>query len=362
MYKISIDFRMFNASGIGTYLQNLVSLIATVYQCGKVNLLGNVDRIKQIDWVQGREIELINCKSPIYSVAEQYELYRKISRDTTLFWSPHYNIPLFYKGKLLVTIHDVFHLAMPHLVGGLHKRLYAKGMFTALRYKADAILSVSNFTANELVRLAGIDQKRINVVHNGVDKSWFNLRKDQNPYNKPFLLYVGNVKPHKNLVALIKAFELIIDKIPHDLIIVGKKEGFITKDNLVFDKASVLGDRVHFTGYVKDDMLRQYFVHADALVFPSLYEGFGLPPLEAMACGCPVIVSNAASLPEVCGDAALYCDPYSPEDIANKIQMLMNDANLRESLRQKGLERAKQFSWEKCARETLAVIEKVLSE
>lgn len=362
MHVISIDLRMIQASGIGTYLKNLISKIITTFPIYKVNLLGKVEQMHQLNSVQCREIEFINCLSPIYSIAEQYELYQKIPSDTTLFWSPHYNIPLFYRGKLLVTIHDVFHLAMPHYVGGFHKYFYAKAMFTALRYKADAILCVSNFTANELARLTGIKQKKIHVIYNGVDRPWFNVQKGQNPCSKPFLFYVGNVKPYKNLLTLLEAFELIMDKIPHDLIIIGKKEGFITGDNVVFHRASSLGNRVRFAGYVKDDVLRQYFVHADALVFPSLYEGFGLPPIEAMACGCPVIVSNAASLPEVCGDAALYCDPYSPEDIANKIQLLMNDANLRESLRQKGLERAKQFTWEKCARETFAVIEKVLSE
>lgn len=114
-------------------------------------------------------------------------------------------------------------------------------------------------------------------------------------------------------------------------------------------------------GYVSDAELRALYEHAACFVYPSFYEGFGLPPLEAMACGCPVIVSNAASLPEVCGDAALYCNPCSPEDIAEKISLLMADPRLREDLRQKGLERAKQFTWEKCARETFAIIEKVLA-
>lgn len=362
MHKITIDCRMFNASGIGTYLQNLTPLIKMACQSSRIYLLGRINEIRQIDWAQDENIELIDCKSPIYSIAEQYELFRKIPRNTTLFWSPHYNIPLLYKGKLIVTIHDVFHLAMPRFVKGLHKRLYANGMFRAIYCKADAIICASNFTANELIRLQGIGRQQIHVIYHGVANSWFHIKKNKNPHSKPFLLYVGNIKPHKNLVKLVQAIELILYKFPHDLVIVGKKDGFITKDSSVFDRASTIRDRVHFTGYVKDEILRQYFVHADALVFPSLYEGFGLPPLEAMACGCPVIVSNAASLPEVCGDAALYCDPYNPEDIANKIQMLLSDAKLRESLRQKGLERAKQFTWEKCARETWAVIEKVLSE
>jgi glycosyltransferase involved in cell wall biosynthesis len=359
---ISIDLRMLHASGVGTYLRNLVPLVISACPNAEFCLMGKLDEISSHHWAHSKNVLLVDCRAPIYSVAEQLELFRKTPKGTELFWSPHYNIPLLYGGKLLVTVHDVFHLAMPQYAGGLHKRLYAKGMFVALRRKADAILCDSAFTKKELVRLTGWGRQEVHTVHIGVDVSWFHVSKNRNPHSRPFLLFVGNVKPHKNLKTLIETFGLIKDDVPHDLVIVGRREGFITGDETVVAEAATLGDRVRFTGYVGDDLLRQYLAHADALVLPSLYEGFGLPPLEAMACRCPVIVSNAASLPEVCGDAALYCDPHDPTDIADKIRQLTNDMNLQDALRQRGLERAKQFTWEKCAQETLAVIREVLRE
>ena len=362
MSVISIDLRMLHSSGIGTYLRNLVPLVIATSPRIKFYLLGRKGEVSQYSWARGENIILIDCHAPIYSLTEQLEFFRKIPRETTLFWSTHYNIPLLYYGKLLVTVHDVFHLAMPHLVGGVHKRLYARAMMVAVRHKASAILCDSDFTRKELIRLTGLGHQELHVVHLGINESWFHVKEDKNPYPKPFLLYVGNIKPHKNLMTLIKAFEGIMDKIPHDLVVVGKKEGFITGDKAVARKAAGLLDRIHFTGYIEDNMLHQYVTHADALVHPSLYEGFGLPPLEAMACGCPVIVSDAGSLPEVCGDAALYCDPYSSKNVADKILQLIKNVALREKMRQRGFLRVKGFTWEKCARETLAIIEKVLAQ
>jgi len=362
MAAIAIDLRMHRTSGIGTYLRNLIPLVVASYPKDKFYLLGRIDEMSNYSWAYNENVVLIDCRSPIYSVAEQLELFRKIPRDTTLFWSPHYNIPLLYSGRLLVTVHDVLHLAMPQYAEGPHKQFYAKGMFAALRYKADAILCDSNFTKNELVRLTGQGRQALYAIHIGLDESWFHVKKHQSPHPKPFLLFVGNAKPHKNLGRLVEAFEAIKDKIPHDLVIVGQRKGFITGDRTATFKAAAVGARVQFTDHVEDELVSQYFAHADALVLPSLYEGFGLPPLEAMACGCPVLVSDTASLPEICGDAALYCDPHSTKDIAHKIRQLMDDEGLREDLRMKGLERAKQFAWDKCAEQTLDVIEQVLQK
>jgi glycosyltransferase involved in cell wall biosynthesis len=357
---ITIDVRMLHASGVGTYLRNLVPLIVSAHSDTQFHLLGRAGEMSNYSWAHRENVSLINCQAPIYSLSEQLELIRAIPKSTVLFWAPHYNIPLLYRGKLLVTVHDVFHLAMPQYVGGLHRQLYAKTMFAILQAKADAILTNSEFTKRELLRLTGTQDQKVFTAYLGVDASWFHIRKGSRPHLTPFLLYVGNVKPHKNLVTLIQAFELIADEIPHDLLIVGKQEGFITGDDVVAAKAGSLGSRVRFTGYVDHCLLQQYFAHADALVFPSLYEGFGLPPLEAMACGCAVIISDVASLPEVFDDAALRCNPHSSEDIADKIQQLLHDIHLRKALRQRGLEHAKQFSWDRCAQETLAVIERIL--
>ncbi|GJQ57619.1 MAG: glycosyl transferase [Candidatus Scalindua sp.] len=323
-------------------------------------MANNPDELKEYSWARKDNVTIIDLQSSIYSLSEQSGFLRKIPKDTTLFWSPHYNIPLLYWGKLLVTIHDVFHIAMPTFVAGLHRRLYARFMFNVIRRKADAVLTVSKFTQNELIRLIGVDRNKIYAIHNGVDQTWFQPRKGVLSRRKPFLLYVGNVKPHKNLSRLFEAFEMVQEKIPHDLVIVGKKEGFITGDSSVIAKAAKFKERIEFTGHVSGTILKQYFAQAEALVFPSLYEGFGLPPLEAMASGCPVIVSDIKPLHEVCDDAALYCDPQRSKDIADKIQQLVHDSDLRGRLQQKGLKRAEQFTWEKCGEQVVSVIKQVM--
>ena len=366
MPTLTVDARMLHASGVGTYLQNLLPRLVKLLPEVRFCLLGNTSALHALfdsaDVGPTHQVCVLGCNAPIYSPREQLELLRLIPRDTGVFWSPHFNIPLGYRGKLLVTVHDVFHLAMPEYVQGFHRRFYARAIFSAVGRRATAILTDSAFTQAELMRFINTERlPPIYPIHLGVDNAWFALPASPRPHPKPYILFVGNVKPHKNIRGLIDAFTQLAPDSSYDLIIVGQREGFITADTQVAAQAQALGDRVIFTGWLTDSQVKQYVAHAGALVLPSFYEGFGLPPLEAMACGTPVIVSDAASLPEICGDAALYCDPHSPQDIADKIQRLMSDEVLREDLRQKGLGRAKQFSWDACAQETLAVLEQVLA-
>lgn len=346
---------------MGTYLRNVIPGIFAAFSERHFVLIGDRDEIEWVGIPSDVKVDVVSAASKMYSIAEQFEIPKKIPKETRLYFAPHYNIPLFYSGKMLVTVYDLFHLAMPHLVGGLHKQLYAKIMFGAVRRRADAILTISKFTKDELIRFTGNGRQPIYPIHLGVDESWFDAKLGGNPHGKPYLLYVGNIKPHKNLGTLVKAFGTLTEEIPHDLVLLGKKGGFITGDKSSAMEAGKLRGRVYFTGRVEDAMLKQYIANADALVFPSLYEGFGLPPLEAMAAGCPVISSNAASLPEICGDAALYCDPYSPADIAAKIRLLMGDGTLRNELRTKGAARARRFTWESCIQKTCEVMDGLLT-
>jgi glycosyltransferase involved in cell wall biosynthesis len=357
--NVAIDLRMIESSGIGTYLKNLIPLIITKKSSTSFKILGRKEQLKKYSWTKNDYVEIIQYDAPIYSFQEQIDLIGKIPKNISLFWVPHYNIPLFYSGKLLVTVHDVFHLAMPQFINGLHRKLYAKFMFKVLSYKANRVITVSDFTKSELLGFINYPNNNIYPIHNGITRDWFHIEKTTTFSSNPYLIYVGNVKPHKNLVNLIKAFFLIMDKLPHDLIIIGKKEGFLTGDLQAVRLAENI-KRVKFTGYIDDNLLKQYIANAEALIFTSLYEGFGLPPLEAMACGCPVIASNVASIPEVCSDAVLYCNPYCVEDIAEKIQLLVNNTGLKTSLRAAGIERAKKFSWEKCADATISVIDDIL--
>lgn len=360
--NLAIDVRMLGASGIGTYLRHVLPRLIRLRSGEKVYLLGKSTELSRLPWRQHDKVSVVDCQSPIYSIREQVQLPRLIPGDCGLFWSPHFNIPLLYRGTLLVTIHDVLHLAMPQYMEGIHKRLYARALFAAVRSKADAVICNSRFTANELMRWVGMPASRIEVIHLGVDEEWFGVDRRARPHEKPYFVFVGNVKVHKNIAGLVNAFRRVAEKVPHDLIIVGKKEGFITGDRKVEGWATAPGGRVKFTGLVDDALLRRYVACADALVLPSFYEGFGLPPLEAMACGCPAIVSDRASLPEVCGDAALYCDPNDVENIAARMLEVASNEALRAELREKGMARARQFTWDRCAHETVALIEFVSNQ
>lgn len=357
---------MLFSSGIGTYLRNVLPRVVHIMQETVDIELTVLCRTLEQDACRAlldrcRNVTTIPSDAAIYGIAEQRAFVTAIPRNSDLVWSPHYNIPALWFGKLVVTVHDTFHLAMPEFVTGVHRRWYAKLMFHLLAAKASRVICVSRFTARELsehVRIAG---EKVRVIHNGVGESWFAVNDRGDPSRRPYYLYVGNVKPHKNLGRLLSGFALIKDQVPHDLVIVGKKEGFITGDTRVDAAASALGDRVVFTGEVSDETLKSWVASAEALVFPSLYEGFGLPPLEAMAAGCPAIVSNAASLPEICGDAVLYCDPRNSSDIAEKMLAVSRDRLLRARLCALGREHARDFSWDRAAQQTAVVLQEVLT-
>jgi glycosyltransferase involved in cell wall biosynthesis len=329
---------MISASGIGKVIENILKRLIPAKQGWEFSLIGCVKDLTQFSFSTLPNVKLINCESNIYTIREQFEVIKKIPKNTDLLWVPHYNVPLFYSGKMLVTIHDVYHLVHPD---SLLKKTYAKIMFNKAVEKATKIICVSQFTATELQKYTHVNANKINVIYNGIDESWFNILKKDFPGNSYFI-YVGNIKPHKNLARLLQAFRLIKDKVSQNLILVGKKEGFLTGMNNIAGLIKGMEDRVTFTGYVSDAELQQYVSHADALVLPSLYEGFGLPPLEAMACGCPVVVSKAASLPEVCKDAAIYCDPYNIQDIADKMLESSHSSHI-----EAGKELAATYLWDK---------------
>jgi len=356
--QLAIDFRMHNASGIGTYIKNIVPFLIDKFE---VILLGNIEEIKQYDFFD--KIEVIEVNSKIYSIKEQIELFQKIPK-VDIFWSPHYNIPilLIKAKKRIVTIHDVFHLAFLDSLS-FKQKLYAKFVINQAVKKSDIILTVSKFSKAEIIKYTNT-KKEINIVYNAIDFKKFKkiddiqrLNKIKLKYSLPsnFLLFVGNVKPHKNLKNLL----LAIKDLDKNLVIVGKKAGFITGDDSIngLIKENNLKDKIYFTGYVDDEDIPYIYNLADIFVFPSLYEGFGIPPLEAQACGTPVICSNIASLPEVGKDSVIYCNPYDINEIKEKIELLIENEKLRKELIQKGFENIKRFSWEKSAKKIIEIIE-----
>jgi glycosyltransferase involved in cell wall biosynthesis len=342
--KLTVDYRMSRSSGIGVNVRNTVQGLAGAYREDfRVVLLGGDPGPPGV--------EQRSSAAPIYSLAEQIELTARAPRDTDVFWSPHYNAPWVSPGRLVVTVNDVYHLDLPAGAARGVKSIYARAMFASIARRAARIVCISKYTANELMSRTGIDAGRISVVYPGPGVEWGVGGGAGHPTGRPYVLFVGNVKPHKNLVRLLAAFERIAGRVPHSLVIVGKREGFITPDREVAAAAERLGDRVAFTGELSDDALRTYYANADLLVHPSLYEGFGFPPLEAMAQGVPVAVSRATAIPEVCGDAAAYFDPRSVPEMAVVIERALTDAGLRGELREKGRQQVRRYSWSSTVRE-----------
>jgi glycosyltransferase involved in cell wall biosynthesis len=365
--QIAIDVRMANAPGIGTYLRNLLPQVIAARPSWRFTLFGAPAVIESEHWNELTNVVVQEIDAPIYSVREQIALRAARGRRFDAFWCPHYNIPLSISGPLLVSVHDVIHLARPEYTGNAAKRWYARLMFEMVRRRATAILTCSEFTRQEFLRLAGPTRARFTVAPYGVDTRWFqdapaaSQTVGHGPQRRPYVVCVGSLKPHKNVGALISAFATLLDRIPHDLVIVGRAEGLRTADAEAVKSSSAFGDRIRFAGEISDAALRALVAGASALAHPSLYEGFGFPPLEAMAAGVPCVVSRAASLPEVCGEAVLYCDASKPADIASQLYRLLTDDRLSADLSKRGRARATTFRWNPAVDATLDALDYVLT-
>lgn len=334
-HKIAVDARMIHNSGIGTVLRNLLQRWLPLAGDTHFYLLGDAGLLNAYDWAGAGNVSLVDCPVPIYSVQEQLAVPRCIPDDAELLWVPHYNIPVLYKGRLLVTVHDVFHLDMPEFVPGLHRRLYAKLMFRAVAEKATHVVCVSKFTRERFLHFEpGFPAAALSVIPNGVDDFWQQPgQKTGRIYQRPYLLFVGNVKPNKNLGRLLSAFGIVQYELPHDLVIVGRREGFITADGETLRQAENLGSRVHFTGFIEDDALRRYYRDAAAFVFPSLYEGFGLPPLEALGAGCRrLVLSDIPAMREIYGGNGYYFRPDDVQGLAAQLKACLAGPGLAESV------------------------------
>ena len=347
-----IDARMLFFSGIGTVIQNVLKRLPQDRWTYRVLVADETGA----DWVKSHFpiADICLVPTPIYTLAEQWKVPLAAS-GCDLLWAPHYNFPLLFPGKIVVTIHDCFHLTHLDSSSNLIKRTYATLFLLIARFRRLSISVDSRFTASEVTQFGGISSSRLNVILLGVDEFWFNLPPTNlPPASPPYFIFVGNIKPHKNLLRLLQAFARVMHLFPHELLLVGKRDGFITGDPDVQRYAQQLGDRVKFTGWIEQDQLKQHIAGATALVLPSLYEGFGLPALEAMACGCPVLASHAASLPEVCGDAATYFDPLSVDSMAQSLIEASNwSAEERNRRIKLGKERAQTFSWDTTVRKLL---------
>lgn len=362
---LMVDLRMYRSSGIGRYLQTLLPDLIPRLNSARIVVLCNRADLDSEAWTSDPRIELRHMLARPFAVAEQLASLTAVYRESPLLWVPQYNIPLAYRGKLLITIHDLCQLAYPETLGNGLQRWYARFLLSTVASRARAILCVSQFTADEVCKYLEVDRDRLTVCYPSIGTLWNqgkNSGRQPNSGPVPYLLAVGNVKKHKNLRRLIDAFDRVKNRIPHALVIVGQRSGFLNADTELDDADVSLNGRVRFTGHISDYELTDYYINATALIFPSFYEGFGFPTIEAMALGCPVACSDAASLPEVVGDAALLFDPFSLESVSQAVVQIATDGELRTRLIERGLRRAVRFRGDACARKTAALINGVAIE
>jgi len=288
--------------------------------------------------------------------------------EPDVLFIPAHVLPVFHPRRSIVTVHDLGYLHYPEAHTS-HARRYLDWSTRWNAHRATAVLADSEATRSDLIRFYDAAPQKIHVVYLGRDAR-LNRVTDLSRLDEiraryglvgRYLLYVGTLQPRKNLERVVQAFERICglpDLADLQLVLAGK-QGWLYETLFRQVAHAGLQGRVIFPGYVADADLGALLSGAEAFVFPSLYEGFGIPVLEAGGCGVPVITSNTSSLPEVAGDAALLVDPLDVDAIADAMYRLVTDASLRAELARRGLENVKRFSWEKCARETLAVLESV---
>lgn len=277
----------------------------------------------------------------------------------------HLGVPLFTKvGRYVATIHDMIPLLRPQWVTRKH-RLVVSAAYQRLGRQADVIITPSEATKADVVRHLRINPERIEVIPWGCEQRFQPMTDQdrfaavQQKYHLParYLLFVGTLEPRKNLTTLLHAFAMLRTERPGDelKLVVAGRLGWLYTDIATTVHSLALADEVIFTGFVDDEDLPHLYCGAQLFVFPSLYEGFGLPILEAMASGVPVVTSNTASMPEVAGDAAMLVDPHDPLALAEAMARVLAEDPLRQALTRKGLVRARCFTWERTAQRTLAL-------
>ena len=366
--RVAIDARKLHDFGIGTYTRNLLRHLARIDRDNEYILLCHQSDLG-IGTQLGTNFRTVLEPSPNSSIREQIHVPWVLHRERPdVFHAPHPVMPLAVRCRSLVTIHDCIPLMFPQYLPSRAAYVYAKAAMWSAARRAHRILTVSEASKRDIIRILNVPPEKIVVVYNAIDERFrvtpseeaIARVRERYQLDHRFMLYVGNIKPHKNLVRIVEALDGLRKRGFDDLtlLIIGDE---ISK--LPALRRAVHSHKLHkhvrFLGYLPDDTLAVLYRLAAVFVFPSLYEGFGLPPLEAMACGAPVVTSNVSSLPEVTGDAAVLVDPYDVQSIADGIAKVLGDPALREDLRVKGITRARAFSWERSVARTREIYQEV---
>ncbi len=357
--RIGIDARKLHDFGIGTYIRNLLRELARLDRQTEFVVLCRPDDREALVPL-GDNFRAVSDSSPNYSVTEQVTIPLALRRErVTLFHAPHYVLPPLVGCRSVVTIHDCIHLMFPQYLPNRMALVYARTSIGLAARRATRVMTVSESSKRDILRFVDVPPDKIDVIYNAYDERFGVEPREEDvvrvreryQLHDEFVLYAGNVKPHKNLERLIEAFNLVRQSgLDHlKLVLIGDEISKYAALRRAVHRHQ-LHKYVRFLGYMPEETLAVMYRLASVFVFPSLYEGFGLPPLEAMASGTPVVTSNLSSLPEVAGDAAVLVDPYDPQAIANGIHLVLTDESLRRDLRRKGLARAGQFSWAQSVR------------
>jgi glycosyltransferase involved in cell wall biosynthesis len=379
--RVAIDIRRVGSFGIGTYIRNVVRTLARLGPQHEYVLIGLPERFAEL----GALPENFTCVAlpHLERAVRAYFAFDNIVKQQRcdivhvphMFWRPRA-----MSRPYLVTAHDVLTYMFPRADRSTFRRLFHKRLSRRSLAGASRVLAVSNFTRSEIVRYFHIPEEKIEVIPNAIDERFRMghatdadraLIAERYQVNYPFLLYAGNIKPHKNLVRIIEAFSVLKaelknlkneEKFPDlKLIIIGDELSKHPDLRRTVIRSGVERD-VRFLGFVSIDTLRIFYDLAKVFVFPSLYEGFGLPPLEAMALGTPVVTSNTSSLPEVVGQAAVLVNPENVFEITRGLRRVLLDQDLREKLKAAAIDQSQRFSWDISVRRLLEVYNQVGAE
>jgi len=363
--KVTIDARWL-VGGIGTYTRHLLEGLCNHgngFEVHAITRERHVDVVKQ--WCS--TVTLVNV--PIYTLREQW-LIPQAAAGCDLLHVPHYNAPVLSRGPMVASILDLIQIMDAGYRKSIKSWLYAWPMLNLVARRAEHIVTLSEYSKAQIVERLGVPAKKVTPIHCGVDAEFrpveheeaFQTVSERLKIRGPYLLYVGSLKPYKNVSSLLRAFAMLRKQrdIPQRVVILGDDAQWKTP---LIEEGVRLGieDKVDFVPYAPQELMPKIYAAADLLVMPSRIEGFGLPVLEAMACGTPVVCSRAASLPEVGGDAVVYFDPADPEELAAALERVLSSRELQACLRSKGLERARRFSWEDSTRKHIELYRRLLS-